>query len=47
MIYGILEKNGCGNSNPQKQMAIKGLQCGINIKTIKQSFRACGIYPYP
>jgi hypothetical protein len=34
-------------------MAIKGLlrvqivlQCGINIKTIKHSFRTCGIYPY-
>lgn len=53
MCNGMLEKIGCGNTNPQKQMAIKGLlrvqialQCGINIRTIKHSFRTCGIYPY-
>ncbi len=48
-----LSKDGCGNSQPQQQMAIKGLlrvklalQSGVHSKIIKSAFKTCGIYPY-
>ncbi len=53
MLNGDISKLGCSNTSPQRYMAIKGLlrvqlalQIGINIKTIKSSFKKCGIYPY-
>ncbi len=53
MKDGTLSKLDSGNSQPQRQMAIKGLlrvqlalQSGVHSRTIKNSFKtSCCIYP--